>query len=72
VFERNVGTGDTTFQSGAATTFAAYASIKDNLPEASVLFVDEAVGNLAIRSDSPALSLPNFATPPFADMGVGQ
>jgi hypothetical protein len=71
VFERNVGAGNTTFQSGATTTYAAYASIKDNLPDASILFVDEASGNLAIRADSPALSLPNFAAPPFANMGVG-
>ena len=58
-------------QSGDATTYAAYASIKNNLANASALFVDEAGGNLAIRSDSPALSLPGFVAPPFADMGVG-
>jgi hypothetical protein len=72
VFERNVGAGNATFQSGAATTFAAYASIKDNLADASILFVDESSGNLAIRADSPALSLPSFVAPPFADMGLGQ
>jgi hypothetical protein len=71
VFERNVGAGNTTFQSGTTTTFAAYASIKDNLADAAVLFVDEASGNLAIRADSPAMALPNFAAPPFATMGVG-
>ena len=71
VFERNVGAGNTTFQSGDATTYAAYASIKDNLADASVLFVDEASGNLAISTNSPAMSLPNFAAPPFSDMGVG-
>ena len=71
VFERNVGAGNTTFQSGAATTYAAYASIKDNLPDTSLLFVDETGGNLSIRADSPAMSLPNFVAPPFADMGVG-
>lgn len=48
------------------------SSIKDNLPDASILFVDETNGNLAIRADSPAMSLPNFVAPPFADMGVGQ
>ena len=72
VFERNVGAGNTTFQSGATTTFAAYASIKDNLADTAVLFVDEASGNLAIRADSPAMALPNFAAPPFATMGVGK
>ena len=72
VFERNVGEGNATFQSGASTTFAAYASIKDNLADASILFVDEANGNLAIRADSPALALPSFVAPPFADMGLGQ
>jgi hypothetical protein len=71
VFERNVGTGNATFQDGDATTYAAYTSITNNLADTSVLFVDEAGGNLAIRSDSPALSLPNFVAPPFADMGVG-
>ena len=72
VFERNVGAGNGTFQSGAATTYAAYASIKDNLADASILFVDETAGNLAIRADSPAMSLPSFVAPPFANMGVGQ
>jgi hypothetical protein len=71
VFERNVGAGNATFQSGDATTYAAYASIKDNLSDATVLFVDEAGGNLAISASSPAMSLPNFVAPPFADMGVG-
>ena len=68
--ERNVGAGNAVFQSGEATTYAAFASIKDNLADASVLFVDETAGNLAIRPDSPAMSLPNFAAPPFAEMGL--
>ena len=72
VFERNVGSSNTTFQSGDAATYSAYASIKDNLSDTPVLFVDETNGDLAIRSDSQAMSLPNFARPPFADMGVGQ
>jgi hypothetical protein len=72
VFERNVGASVGQFQAGSSATFAAYASIKDNLPSAEVLFVDEAGGDLSIRPDSPALSLPGFVSPPFADMGLGK
>jgi parallel beta-helix repeat protein len=72
VFERNVGEAVGEFQTGSQVTFDAYASIKDNLPDTSVLFVDEAGGDLSIRPDSPAMSLPGFAPPPFADMGLGK
>jgi hypothetical protein len=72
VFERNVGLAAGYFRQGSQATFGAYSSIKDNLPEAGSLFVNEEAGDLSIRPDSPAMSLPGFAPPPFSEMGLGK
>jgi hypothetical protein len=74
VFSRNVGFANGGFMQESIwagdAVFARYTEIADNLADQDPLFVDEAAGDLTLRPDSPAFTLPGFEPIPFAQIGI--
>ena len=70
VLDRNVGFDNGDFAKGSTETFAAYASMKDNLEDSDPQFTNESTLDLSLKASSPALSIPGFEPIPFSEIGI--
>ncbi len=70
VLDRNVGFDNGQWAKGSPETFAAYASVSDNLEDVDPQFTDESSLDLSLKASSPALAIPGFQPIPFADIGI--
>ena len=70
VFSRNLGWQNGQFIRGQADVFDTFEAVENNLENTDPRFVDEAAGDLRLRPDSPALSIPGFVDIPFEQMGI--
>ena len=71
VFSRNAGFANLEWlHAEDALAVPAFKELKDNLPDATKVFVDEAAGDMNIAPGSPVLSIPGFVPTPFASVGI--
>jgi hypothetical protein len=74
VFSRNLGFRNRAFAVAGdwvgGGVFEHFADRSDNLEDADPLFVDEAGGDLRLRPESPAYTIPGFQPIPFERIGI--
>ena len=71
VFSRNAGFGNERWLSADdAFAIPAFKEMKDNVPDATNVFVNEAAGDMNLAPGSPVLSIPGFVPTPFASVGI--
>jgi hypothetical protein len=70
IFSRNAGVGNFRWLSSDEQAVPAFAEIKDDVPDATPLFVDEAAGDMNVQAGSPALAIPGFVPTPFSQIGI--
>ena len=70
VFSRNLSWQNGQFIRGQADTLDTFEEVENNLENTDPHFVNEAVGDLRLRSDSPAFTIPGFVDIPFQEMGI--
>jgi hypothetical protein len=78
-FDNNLGFGDGGWTKGSTATYAAYASVTNNIQDQDPLFVDEARLSpwdagaktpLALQPGSPVITLQGATPTPFASIGI--
>ena len=69
VFSRNIGFSNTVWVSNSGNATSFYREVADNLANSNPLFVDEARLDLALRTSSPAFTIPGFLDIPFGQIG---
>jgi hypothetical protein len=73
VFSRNLGWQNSRFMVDSnwpEPAFPHFAEMADNLEDTDPLFVNQAAGDLRLRPDSPAFTIPGFVDVPFQQMGI--
>ncbi|HUU01457.1 MAG TPA: right-handed parallel beta-helix repeat-containing protein [Myxococcota bacterium] len=74
VFSRNLGWDNTSWvregNYGGTGTLDKYAEMIDNIEDQEPKFQDEAGGDLSLRPDSPAFTIPGFQDIPFDQIGI--
>ncbi len=71
VFSRNAGFGNVAWQTASdSQAVPAFAEIKDNVPDATNVFVDEAAGDMNVPSGSPVRAIPGFVPTDFSQVGI--
>lgn len=69
-FSRNIGYGNGIWMGEENNAYSFYEAVSNNMPDTDPLFEDEAGLNLALRTNSPAYSIPGFEAIPFASIGL--
>ncbi len=70
IFSRNVCWGQFRFIEASDGTEARMQEVAENLVDVDPLFVDEAAGDLRLRTDSPVRAIPGWVDIPFERIGV--
>lgn len=71
IFSRNISWQSRSYYMwGRVDAETYYQEILNNIMEADPLFVDEAVGNLNLKPNSPAFTIPGFTAIPFDQIGI--
>jgi hypothetical protein len=70
VFSRNIGFSNATWTGQSDNAYFYFKEITNNIVNADPLFVDEANLNLALRTNSPAYTIPGFQPISFAKIGL--
>ncbi len=70
IFSGNVGWKNFRWSYATTDTLSRFKDISHNIEDQDPLFVDEAGGDLTLKSASPVLAIPGFQAIPFKQIGI--